>query len=83
MRSIVSTANAGRPPLAVVPLDANGSIRPTSFVQGTTRFISSRNMRLRVLLATSSNPMVARLICFINTQRFSEPNGWLGFAERP
>ena len=29
------------------------------------RFISSRNSRLRVRLVTSSNPVVARLICFI------------------
>src|SRR3990167_7825050 len=66
MRSIVSTGNDGRPPLDPVPLAANGSIRLTNSVHGTTRFISSRNTRLRVLLVTSSNPVVARLICFIN-----------------
>jgi len=38
------------------------AFRPCA-AQGTTRFISSRNARLRVLLVTSSNPVVARLIC--------------------
>lgn len=39
--------------------------------------------RLRVLLVTSSNPVVARPICFIGIQRFSELGDWLGFAEIP
>ena len=42
-----------------------GAIKPTSSAQGTTRFISSRNSRLRVLLVLRSNPVVLRLICFM------------------
>ena len=83
MRSIVSTANAGHPPLAVVSQEANSSIKLTNSVYGTTRFISWRNTRLRVRLVTSPNPALARLICFVAIRRFSEPSGWLGFAKVP
>ena len=48
MRSMVSTANGGRPPLAP-GAGACGSISETSSAQGTTRFISSRNSRSRSL----------------------------------
>ena len=38
------------------------------------RFISSRNTRLRVLLVTSLNPVVVRLICFINVVSPNQPS---------
>lgn len=79
MRSMVSTAKGGRPPMASA-LGAKGWIRTTYSVH-CTRFISSRNTHLRVLLVTNSNPVVARLICYIGIQRFSGLSGWLGFAE--
>jgi len=63
--ALTTTTTEPRAPLAPAPLGAKGWIKPTSSVQGTTRFISSRNTRLRVRLVTSSNPVVARLICFI------------------
>jgi hypothetical protein len=64
MRSMVSTANGGRPPLAP-GAGAYGAISETSSAHGTTRFISSRNSRLRVRLVLRSNPLSPRLICFI------------------
>jgi Integrase core domain len=60
-----------------------GWISPTSSVHGTTRFISSRNIRLRVRLLISSYPVVSRLISFIIIQRLASLSGWLGFAEFP
>jgi len=43
---------------------ACGSINPTNSAHGTTRFISSRNSRLRVLLVINSKPVVAKLFLF-------------------
>ena len=65
MRSIVSTANGGRPPLAL-GAGACGAISDTSSAHGTTRFISSRNSRLRVRLVLRSYPLSPRLICFMS-----------------
>src|SRR5574337_988506 len=64
-RSMVSTAKGGRPPLAP-GVGACGAISDTSSAQGTTRFISSRNSRLRVLFVLRSNPLSPRLICFMS-----------------
>ena len=50
-------AEEGREALEEALISAN------SCVHGITRFISSKNSRLRVRLVTSSNPVVARLIC--------------------
>ena len=60
MRSIVSTGNGGRPRR---PAGACGVTNATSVAQGTTRFISSRNSRLRVRLVERFNP---RSACFID-----------------
>ena len=75
-----TTLNAGQEELVVylrsqlrLPLDdllavVRECIHPTmgrSSLHRITKFISSRNSRLRVRLVTSSNPVVARLICFI------------------
>lgn len=62
MRSMVATANGGRPAL---PAGAYGVISATNSVHGITRLVSPRNSRLRVLLWASPNPEVARLVCFI------------------
>ena len=59
MRSIVSTANGGRPRL---PSGAYGVIRPTKAAHGTTRSISARNSRLRVRLVVRLRP---RSACFM------------------
>jgi hypothetical protein len=76
-----STANGGRPPL-VPGCGACGAISDTSSAHGTTRFISSRNSRLRVRLVLRSNPLSLRLICFMaSTLHF--PCQWGGFAEVP
>lgn len=42
-----------------------GAISASSSVRGIIRLISSRNSRSRVRLATNSNPVWARLICFM------------------
>ena len=83
MRNMVSMRKAGRPPLLVGSGLECGWISPTNSVHGTTRFISSRNIRLRVRLVISSYPVVARLICFIIYQRLASLSGWLGFAGFP
>jgi hypothetical protein len=54
--------NGGRP---FLPAGASGAISHSNCGQGITKLISSRNSRMRVRLVTSSNPVVARLICFI------------------
>ena len=59
IRNIVSTGNGGRPRL---PSGACGNISATSLPHGTTRFISSRNSRLRVRLVVKSNPRLACLM---------------------
>ncbi|SPD37293.1 protein of unknown function (plasmid) [Cupriavidus taiwanensis] len=59
MRSIASTANGGRPRL---PSGAYGAISITRSAHGTTRFISSRNSRLRVRLVDKFSP---RSVCFM------------------
>jgi len=59
MRSMVSTANGGRPPLAPVA-GACGAINDTSSDHGATRFISSRNSRLRVLKAQALESALAQ-----------------------
>src|ERR1700712_5268675 len=59
MRNIVSTGNGGRPRL---PPGACGNTSATSSLHGTTRFISSRNSRLRVRLVVKSNPRLACLM---------------------
>ncbi len=61
---MVSTANGGQPPLAP-RAGACGVISATSSDHGTTKFISSRNSRLRVLLVLRSKPAAPRLICFM------------------
>ena len=42
-----------------------GMNQRTNSVLGTTRFISSKNSRLRVRLVTNSNPVLAKVVCFI------------------
>ena len=79
---MVSHLKAEQPPW-LPAVFAKGVIKLTSSVHGTTRFISSRNTRLRVRLVTNSYPLVARLICFNLIKRFPIPNGWQGFAEFP
>jgi hypothetical protein len=58
----LATANGGRP---VLPNGSWGSISVTSSVHGTTRFISSRHSRSRVLLETNLNQLPAKNFCFI------------------
>jgi hypothetical protein len=60
MRSMGSTTNGGRPPLAP-SVGACSVISDTSSTQSTIRFISSRNSRLRVLLVLHSHPLSLRL----------------------
>jgi hypothetical protein len=55
----------GKRRLTCLALGGCGEIKASSSVQGITSFISSRNSRLRVRLVTSSNPVWARLICFM------------------
>lgn len=52
-----------------MPAGACGAISARRSSHGMTASISSRNARLRVLLGESSNPLVARLICFMGVQR--------------
>ena len=59
MRSMVLTANSGRPPLAP-GAGACGEIKDTSAAQGTTRFISSRNSRSRVFKAQALESVLAQ-----------------------
>jgi hypothetical protein len=82
LNSLVSAITKGNAFLTVQQIAGLG-IKPTNSVQGTTRFISSMNTRLRVRLVTSSNPVAPRLICFIDIQRFSGLSGWLSFADDP
>src|SRR6218665_516368 len=59
MRSIVSTANGGRPRL---PSQAYRAISATNAAHGTTRSISARNSRLRVRFVVRFRP---RSACFM------------------
>jgi hypothetical protein len=63
MRSIVAMGKGGRP---ISLSGVKGWIKPVNSVQRTTRFISSRNSRLGVNLVTNSNPVEAKVVCFIN-----------------
>src|SRR5215218_2759239 len=62
MRSIVSTANGGRP---VFARGQCGSTTCTSAGHGTTRSISSRNSRLRVFFVDRFRPSPS---CFMNVE---------------
>jgi hypothetical protein len=44
---------------------AKGWIMPVNFAQGTIRFISSRNSHLSDLWVIKSNPVEAKVVCFI------------------
>jgi hypothetical protein len=71
-------------PLPVVAQDggdACGSISSTSSVHGRTKFISFKNIRLRVRLVINSYPLVAKLVCFTIHQRLSISSGSMVFAE--
>jgi hypothetical protein len=73
----------GRPPFPPVPVGAKGWIKPTSSCHGTTKLISARNTLLLVRLVTSSNPVVAMLLCFIFVQRLSGRHRCQHFSEVP
>ena len=51
---------------------ANGWIKPVNLIQGTTRFISSRNSRLRILLVTNSNTVNCMLFAILLGQLFDD-----------
>ena len=74
-----SAGNGERPPLVPVALAANGCIKPTSSVNGATRFISSMDTRLLLSLVTSTNPDVGRVICIVQIQRSTGGSGWQGW----
>lgn len=51
--------------LPILPAGAGGTVSDRSSDRGITKFISSGNSRLRVRLVASSNPVLARHICFM------------------
>ena len=68
---MVSSAKGGR------PMRWSGECwrsRASSACHGITWFISSRNSRLRVRLMDNSNPLLARLICFMDAFSHAGPS---------
>jgi hypothetical protein len=62
----------GKGGLTILLAGAKGWIKPVNSDQGITRFISSKNSRLRVLLVTNSNPVEAKVVYFIKIKRLSQ-----------
>ena len=55
----------GKVGLPVLPGGEKCWIKPVNSAQGTTRFISSRNSRFRILSVTNSSSSEAKAVCFM------------------